>query len=140
MAVDGEVHHGGVLPEDLLCAVAVVDIPIHDEHAPSAAAPRRERCQGSTRGDAGVVQQATRVRCISIFLDKNRRYMGNSQPKQPPKRTQRTPYQKPIAHPHSAWWPGGRTTATPERSRPWHTSRVSSAEPPCPARSGRGVN
>jgi hypothetical protein len=34
----------------------------------------------------------TRVRCVSIFLDKNRRYIGKSQSKWPPKRTQRTPH------------------------------------------------
>eukprot|EP01047_Picozoa_sp_COSAG01_P091179 COSAG01_NODE_22838_length_839_cov_1.044595_2_plen_79_part_01 len=27
---------------------------------------------------------ATRVRCVSIFLDKNRRYIGKSQSKRPP--------------------------------------------------------
>eukprot|EP01047_Picozoa_sp_COSAG01_P074873 COSAG01_NODE_12651_length_1704_cov_1.047352_1_plen_144_part_10 len=31
--------------------------------------------------------QPTRGRCVSIFLDKNRRYIGKSQPKRPPKRT-----------------------------------------------------
>ena len=35
----------------------------------------------------------TRVRCVSIFLDKNRRYIGTSQPKRPPERKQRTPHQ-----------------------------------------------
>jgi hypothetical protein len=46
----------------------------HSERAPSAVA-------------------TTRVRCVSIFLDKNRRYIGKSQSKRPPKRTQRTPHQ-----------------------------------------------
>jgi hypothetical protein len=32
------------------------------------------------------------VRCISTVLDKNRRYMGTSQSKRPPKRTPRTPH------------------------------------------------
>jgi hypothetical protein len=36
---------------------------------------------------------STRVRCVSIFLDKNRRYIGKSQSERPPKRTQRTPHQ-----------------------------------------------
>jgi hypothetical protein len=34
----------------------------------------------------------TRGRCVSIFLDKNRRYIGKSQSKRPPERTQRTPH------------------------------------------------
>jgi hypothetical protein len=34
----------------------------------------------------------TRVRCVSVFLDKNRRYIGKSQSKRPPTRTQRTPH------------------------------------------------
>eukprot|EP01047_Picozoa_sp_COSAG01_P082855 COSAG01_NODE_17095_length_1179_cov_1.221296_2_plen_169_part_00 len=33
-----------------------------------------------------------RVRCVLIFLDKNRRCIGKSQSKRPPKRTQRTPH------------------------------------------------
>jgi hypothetical protein len=37
----------------------------------------------------------TRVRCVSILLDKNRRYIGKSQSKRPPKRTQRTPHLRP---------------------------------------------
>jgi hypothetical protein len=37
-------------------------------------------------------RRAIRVRCVSIFRDKNRRYIGKSQPKRPPKRTQRTPH------------------------------------------------
>jgi hypothetical protein len=32
------------------------------------------------------------VRCVSIFLDKNRRYIGKCQPKRTPQRTQRTPH------------------------------------------------
>jgi hypothetical protein len=36
----------------------------------------------------------TRARCVSIFLDKNRRHIGKSQPKRPPQRTQRTPHQR----------------------------------------------
>jgi hypothetical protein len=35
---------------------------------------------------------STRVRSVSMFLDKNRRYIGKSQSKRPPKRTQRTPH------------------------------------------------
>jgi hypothetical protein len=37
-------------------------------------------------------KQPTRVRCVSIFLDKNRRYIGKSQSERPPERTQRTPH------------------------------------------------
>jgi hypothetical protein len=35
---------------------------------------------------------AGRGRCVSIFLDKNRRYIGKYQSKLPPKRTQRPPH------------------------------------------------
>jgi hypothetical protein len=36
-------------------------------------------------------------RCVSIFLDKNRRYVGKSQPKRPPKRAQRrAPAERPA--------------------------------------------
>ena len=38
--------------------------------------------------------QLTRVRCVSIFLDQNRRYIGKSQSKRPPKRTKRTPHRQ----------------------------------------------
>jgi hypothetical protein len=41
----------------------------------------------------------TRVRCVSIFLDKNRRDIGKSQSKRPPKRTQRTPHPSCDRHP-----------------------------------------
>jgi hypothetical protein len=41
------------------------------------AAPRRRRWCGCGGGRA----RTTRVRCVSIFLDKNRRYIGKSQPK-----------------------------------------------------------
>eukprot|EP01047_Picozoa_sp_COSAG01_P010244 COSAG01_NODE_431_length_17124_cov_26.577386_7_plen_233_part_00 len=39
---------------------------------------------------------AGRGRCVSIFLDKNRRYIGKSQSKRPPKRTQRPPHRAPA--------------------------------------------
>eukprot|EP01047_Picozoa_sp_COSAG01_P041538 COSAG01_NODE_3570_length_5924_cov_4.911588_4_plen_247_part_00 len=60
----------------------------------------------------------TRVRCVSIFLDKNRRYIGKSQSKQPLKRTQRTPHQPspsdpPIAQvpwPTAVYLPAARRT------------------------------
>eukprot|EP01047_Picozoa_sp_COSAG01_P031639 COSAG01_NODE_2253_length_8073_cov_14.930524_5_plen_188_part_00 len=39
-----------------------------------------------------AVGPSTRVRCVSIFLDGNRRYIGKSQTKRPPKRTRRTPH------------------------------------------------
>jgi hypothetical protein len=38
--------------------------------------------------------------------------------------------EKPIAQPHSAWCPGGRTTATPLRSVPAHTRSVSASTLP----------
>jgi hypothetical protein len=38
------------------------------------------------------ILHSTHVRCVSTFLDKNRRYIGKSQPKRPPKRTPRTPH------------------------------------------------
>jgi hypothetical protein len=70
--------------------------------------PRRERAAAHSRVQQRLggaqpalrrrVQQPrheappTRVRCVSIFLDKNRRYIGKSQSKRPPQRTQRTPH------------------------------------------------
>jgi hypothetical protein len=36
------------------------------------------------RGETVAHREATRVRCVSTFLDKNRRYIGKSQPKRPP--------------------------------------------------------
>eukprot|EP01047_Picozoa_sp_COSAG01_P033308 COSAG01_NODE_2445_length_7675_cov_30.173036_6_plen_214_part_00 len=41
---------------------------------------------------AAAAAALTRVRCVSIFLDKNRRYIGKSQSKRKPKRTQQTPH------------------------------------------------
>ena len=42
--------------------------------------------------------------------------------------------QKPIARPASAWWPGGRTAARPERRRPLATCRARSIAPPAASR------
>jgi hypothetical protein len=53
--------------------------------------PRQGPSVAAPRGLLG------RVRCVSIFLDKNRRYIGKSQPKRPPKRTQRTPHLGRVA-------------------------------------------
>jgi hypothetical protein len=39
-----------------------------------------------------AARASTRVRCVSVNRDKNRRYIGQSQSKRPPKRTQRTPH------------------------------------------------
>eukprot|EP01047_Picozoa_sp_COSAG01_P108796 COSAG01_NODE_37702_length_500_cov_0.411471_1_plen_99_part_10 len=33
-----------------------------------------------------------RGRCVSMFLDRNRRHIGESQPERPPKQTQRPPH------------------------------------------------
>jgi hypothetical protein len=44
------------------------------------------------RPPCGRELASTRGHCVSIFLDKNRRYIGKSQSKRPPKRTQRTPH------------------------------------------------
>jgi hypothetical protein len=51
-----------------------------------------------------------RGRYVSMFLDKNRRYTGESQSKQPPKRTQRPP------HPPHPW--AGRRSAPAQRAEP----------------------
>jgi hypothetical protein len=48
---------------------------------PWGACPRSPEARRSGRGG-----------CVSIFLDKNRRYIGKSQSKRPLKRTQRTPH------------------------------------------------
>jgi hypothetical protein len=50
---------------------------------------RRRRRQASPR----AAPPPGRRRCVSIFLDKNRRRMGKSQSKRPPKSTQRPPHQ-----------------------------------------------
>jgi hypothetical protein len=50
-------------------------------------APRGQRPAGA------APRPSTRVRCVLIFLDKNRRYIGKSQSKRPPIRTQRAPHQ-----------------------------------------------
>jgi hypothetical protein len=63
--------------------------------AVGARAPRRSpRCAR----EAAPRPPATRVRCVSMFLDKNRRYIGKSQSKRPPKRTQRTPDPRDVVH------------------------------------------
>jgi hypothetical protein len=85
------------------------------------------RCEARVDGEAGAAgvgaaPRPTRVRCVSILLDKNRRYIGKSQSKRPPKRTQRTPHRacaswlasEPLSRcpaspgPHcgggAAWW------------------------------------
>jgi hypothetical protein len=43
--------------------------------------------------EVAVLVAAGRGRCVSVFIDKNRRYIGKSQSKRPPKRTQRQPHQ-----------------------------------------------
>eukprot|EP01047_Picozoa_sp_COSAG01_P052495 COSAG01_NODE_5526_length_4205_cov_3.424744_4_plen_256_part_00 len=45
-----------------------------------------------------------RVRRVSIFLGRSRRYIGKSQSKRPPKRTQRTPHQPCSTARHSGFW------------------------------------
>jgi hypothetical protein len=56
------------------------------------------RAQHHIHGEAAAlvvvlgVGEAARVRCVSIFRDKNRHYIGKSQSKWPPKGTQRTPH------------------------------------------------
>eukprot|EP01047_Picozoa_sp_COSAG01_P055046 COSAG01_NODE_6086_length_3861_cov_91.695906_4_plen_223_part_00 len=69
---------GKVCPPPLAAAAAAPDSPPSNS---SAAAPtRRSR------------RLPTRVRCVSTFLDKNRRHIGKYQSKRKPKRTQRTPH------------------------------------------------
>eukprot|EP01047_Picozoa_sp_COSAG01_P040151 COSAG01_NODE_3361_length_6199_cov_4.450492_9_plen_244_part_00 len=52
----------------------------------------------------------TRVRCVSIFFDKNRFYIGKTQSKRPPERTQRTPHPDSLAPP----WPLRAAEEEPE--------------------------
>jgi hypothetical protein len=59
--------------------------------AAGCAAGHRRRCGCRATGSSG--RAPTRVRGVSIFLDKNRSDIGKSQPKRPPNRTQRTPHQ-----------------------------------------------
>ena len=55
-------------------------------HTPAASAAR-----GARRGPA-VGHRPGRGRCVSMFLDKNKRYIGKSQLRRPHKRTQRPPH------------------------------------------------
>jgi hypothetical protein len=64
------------------CSASCVTTP---PPPPACAAPAPPRWAD----DAG------RGRCVSIFLDKNRHYIGKSQSKRPPKRTQRTSRTEP---------------------------------------------
>eukprot|EP01047_Picozoa_sp_COSAG01_P033404 COSAG01_NODE_2456_length_7666_cov_451.127660_4_plen_197_part_00 len=64
--------------------------PFHHRHTPAW----RHRSRPSHQRLA----PPTRVRCVSTFLDKNRRYIGKSQPQRPPERTQRTPHSCAHAH------------------------------------------
>ena len=100
----------------LLGAVAVVDVPVDDEHAAQPQPLGRRRLQHGPRRHGHVVEEAcaqpTRER-VSSFC----RGSGGG-------------VQKPIAQPHSAWWPGGRTTATPFVSSPRATASDSSTVPP----------
>jgi hypothetical protein len=66
-----------VLCETILKVLASERVTVHRSHFPIA---------------ASHPHPTTHVRCVSIFLDKNRRYIGTSQSKRPPKRTQRTPH------------------------------------------------
>jgi hypothetical protein len=58
-------------------------------HPPKLQLTRELRPRGRGFGvtEAHAVPHTTRVRCVSIFLDKNRRYIGKSQSQRPPKRT-----------------------------------------------------
>jgi hypothetical protein len=82
------------------------------------------------RPAAGVHSTATRDRCVSIILDKNRRYIGKSQSKRPPKRTQRTPH--PPGSPAASSRPvrGG----TPAAAAPCASPAAAAAPRPAPAR------
>ena len=73
--------------------------------------------------------RAGRGRCVSIFLDRNRRYVGKSQPKRPPKRTQRPPHLR--ARSRSA----SRSSATCPRKQ--HISEID-YRPPFSGRSFAG--
>eukprot|EP01047_Picozoa_sp_COSAG01_P011534 COSAG01_NODE_506_length_16125_cov_5.130912_9_plen_174_part_00 len=86
----------------------------------------------------------TRVRCASVFLDKNRRYIGESQSQQPAKMTQRTPH--PAARRRRARGPRARAAAAPCPRRA--SSSSSSSSPPsrccrhcstCPSRQSQAV-
>jgi hypothetical protein len=95
--------------------------------------------------------QLTRVRCVSIFLDENRRYRGKSQSKRPPKRTQRPPHQpRPATGTRQPlWWPrlGSRHSRrysgvlclpppalpqTPDRRSYWAARSVAARPPAAP--------
>jgi hypothetical protein len=55
----------------------------------AAPGSRRRRARARARA-CHAPTGPTRVRCVSIFLDKNRRYICKYQSEFPPKRTQRT--------------------------------------------------
>jgi hypothetical protein len=65
----------------------------------SARAPRPPARRPPWPSPSPARRVSTRVRCVSIFLDKNRRYIGKYQSKRPPKRTQRTPHRLRLGSP-----------------------------------------
>jgi hypothetical protein len=81
------------------------------EAADAAATPQAgealQRHTARPRREVHERRETTRVRCVSLFLDnKNRRYIGKSQSKRPPERTQRTPHRassKPSSTRQNAW-------------------------------------
>jgi hypothetical protein len=63
-------------------------------HAHDGDAPTWHDHGGRRLGGVDDDRPTTRARYVSIFLDKNRRHIGNSQSHRPPKRTQRTPHRR----------------------------------------------
>jgi hypothetical protein len=72
------------------------------------------RAQHHIHGEAAAlvvvlgVGEAARVRCVSIFRDKNRHYIGKAQIKWPPKGTQRTPHLPPGV---TSWYSAHRSVS-----------------------------
>ena len=108
--VHRHVHHRAVRPEDVLGAVAVMRIPVDDEHAFAAVAQRRG-------GHRDVVEQAEAHRA-------GRRRRGARAAA--PRRTRRPPGRLRARRP--------QPDPSPRRAAPLPTTRGS---PRCPRRSGR---
>jgi hypothetical protein len=66
---------------------------VGERHGVVGPAPRDVEDLALAQDDLGGGGPAPRVRCVSmLLLDKNRRYIGKSQSKRPPTRTQRPPH------------------------------------------------
>jgi hypothetical protein len=67
--------------------------------SPAARRTKCVRCVPSPAPAGGSGARPGRGRCVSIFVDKNRRHLGKSQSRLPPTRTRRPPHRRGVAAP-----------------------------------------